>query len=398
MQKLLILDFNIIFTITTSSLLKSPRLYFLDAVRAFAILMMLQGHFVDTLLNPIYRDDAYVAYRVWAYCRGITAPTLFAISGLVVLYLLLKANQKGDDSIRVRKGLSRGLMLIGIGYLLRIPFFSWFKGQFDTYFLVVDVLQCIGLSLLLIIGLYFLSRKNSKILSILLFLIGTIIFLCEPLYRDLRLENVPIVFANYISKANGSIFNIIPWFGYVAYGGFLATIFFRSSQSKRFKQVTVASFFIIGMLLLWFSTDALHLTYYITHIELFERAANFNYLFLRMGNVLMYFTFFYALERFMKQSIVTKIGEKTLNIYVVHFIIIYGSFTGIGLKHFWYKSLEPWEAVFGAIAFMIGVCLIVFHIGKTNVFIYNQLRRLLNLVIKPKNKRNIENDEEVENY
>ena len=86
----------------------------------------------------------------------------------------------------------------------------------------------------------------------------------------------------------------------------------------------------------------------------------------------------------MKQSIVTKIGEKTLNIYVVHFIIIYGSFTGVGLKHFWYKSLEPWEAVFGAIAFMIVVCLIVFHIGKTNAFIYNNLRRLLHLVIKPK--------------
>ena len=90
------------------------------------------------------------------------------------------------------------------------------------------------------------------------------------------------------------------------------------------------------------------------------------------------------LERFMKQSIVTKIGEKTLNIYIVHFVIIYGSFTGIGLKHFWYKSLEPWEVVFGAITFMFVVCIIVFHIGKTNAFIYNNLRRLLHLVVKPR--------------
>lgn len=348
--------------------------------------MMLQGHFIDTLLNPLYRDEVYPAYNVWSYFRGITAPVFFTISGLVVLYLLLKANQKGDDSVRVRKGISRGLMLIGIGYLLRIPFFSWFKGQFDTYFLVVDVLQCIGLSLLILIGLYFLSRKNSYVMSVLLFIIGCVIFLCEPLYRDLRLDNVPVVFANYVSKANGSVFNIIPWFGYVAFGGFLATIFFRSSQSKRFKKITIASFFIIGLLLLFYSTDTLHLVYKLTHIEIFERSANYNYLFLRLGNVLLYFGTFYLLERFMKQSIVTKIGEKTLNIYVVHFIIIYGSFTGIGLKHFWYKSLEPWEAVFGAIAFMFVVCLIVFHIGKTNAFIYNNLRRLLHLVIKPKNK------------
>jgi uncharacterized membrane protein len=357
--------------------------------------MMLQGHFIDTLLNPLYRDDSYLAYTVWSYFRGITAPVFFTISGLVVLYLLLKANQKGDDSVRVRKGISRGLMLIGIGYLLRIPFFSWFKGQFDTYWLVIDVLQCIGLSLLILIGLYFLSKKNSYVMSVLLLIIGCIIFVCEPLYRDLRLENVPIVISNYVSKANGSVFTMIPWFGYVAFGGFLATIFFRSSQSKYFKKITVTAFFVIGMLLLWYSTYALHIAYYITDIELFERAANYNYLFLRLGNVLLYFGTFYLLERFMKQSIVTKIGEKTLNIYVVHFILIYGSFTGIGLKHFWYKSLEPWEAVFGAIAFMIIVCIIVFQIGKTNVFIYNHLRRLLHLVIKSKNSEvDVENEDE----
>jgi uncharacterized membrane protein len=358
--------------------------------------MMLQGHFVDTLLNPLYRDDSYVAYTIWSYFRGITAPVFFTISGLVFLYLVLKANQKGDDSVRIRKGLSRGLMLLVIGYALRIPFFSWLKGQFDTYFLVVDVLQCIGVSLLLIIALYYICKKNSHILSVVLLTIGCLIFLCEPLYRDLKLPNVPLVFSNYLSKANGSIFNIIPWFGYVAFGGFLATIFFRSSQSKRFKQTTVISFFTIGTLLLWCSTPALHQLYQITNFELFERAANFNYLFLRLGNVFVYFGTFYMLERFMKQSIVTKIGEKTLNIYVVHFIIIYGSFTGIGLKHFWYKSLEPWEAVFGAIVFMFVVCLIVFHIGKTNVFIYNHLRRLLHLVVKPKNKGEVENDDDDE--
>ncbi len=372
---------------------QSTRLYFLDAVRAFAILMMLQGHFVDTLLNPLYRDDVYPAYIIWSYFRGITAPVFFTISGLVFLYLLLKANQKGDDSIRIRKGLSRGLMLLVIGYALRIPFFSWLKGQFDTYFLVVDVLQCIGVSLLLIIALYYICRKNSYILSVVLFTMGIVIFLCEPLYRDLALPNVPLVFSNYLSKANGSVFNIIPWFGYVAFGGFLATIFFRSSQSKRFKQVTVVTFFTLGTLLLWFSTDALHILYYLTHFELLERSANYNYLFLRLGNVFVYFGTFYMLERFMKQSIVTKIGEKTLNIYVVHFIIIYGSFTGIGLKHFWYKSLEPWEAVFGALAFIIVVCLIVFHIGKTNVFIYTHLRRLLHIVIRRKDGSVIVGDE-----
>ncbi len=359
--------------------MKANRLYFIDAVRAFAILMMLQGHFVDTLLNPIYRDDSYVAYTVWSYFRGITAPTFFTISGLVFLYLLLKAHAKGSDKQRIQKGATRGVMLLVIGYALRIPFFSWLKGSFDTYFLVIDVLQCIGLSLLILIGLYLLCRRNSYILSIVLLSMGCIIFLTEPLYRTLTLENVPLVFANYLSKSNGSVFTMLPWFGYVAFGGFLATLFFRSSQKKYFKQITVTVFFVSGIVLLLYSTIILQYLYQITSIELFDRSANYNYLFLRLGNVMLYFAFFYMLERFMKQSIVTQIGEKTLNIYIVHFIIIYGSFTGIGLKHFYYKSLDPWEAFFGAIAFIIVVCLIVFHIGKTNAFIYKHLRKFLRL-------------------
>ncbi|RXJ51426.1 heparan-alpha-glucosaminide N-acetyltransferase domain-containing protein [Gelidibacter gilvus] len=364
--------------------MKANRLYFIDAVRAFAILMMLQGHFVDTLLNPIYRDDSYTAYTVWSYFRGITAPVFFTISGLVFLYLLLKAHDKGSDKQRLRKGTTRAAMLIAIGYALRIPFFSWLKGSFDTYFLVIDVLQCIGLSLLLLIGLYLLCRRNSYILSIVLLSIGCVIFVTEPLYRDLTLENVPLVFANYLSKSNGSVFTMLPWFGYVAFGGFLATLFFRNSHKKHFKQITVTAFLVLGVILLQYSTLILQKLFEITNVELFERSANYNYLFLRLGNVLLYFGFFYMLERFMKQSIVTRIGETTLNIYIVHFIIIYGSFTGIGLKHFYYKSLEPWEAVFGALLFIVAVCLIVFHIGKTNAFIYKHLRKLFHLVKPPK--------------
>lgn len=356
--------------------------------------MMLQGHFVDTLLNPIYRDDTYVAYTVWSYFRGITAPAFFTISGLVFLYLLLKANAKGSDKQRLRKGTTRAVVLILIGYTLRIPFFSWLKGSFDTYFLVIDVLQCIGLSLLLLIGLYLVCRRNSYILSIVLLSIGCLIFVTEPLYRNLTLDKIPLVFANYLSKSNGSIFTMLPWFGYVAFGGFFATLFFRNENKKYFKQISVTAFLVLGVVLLLYSTLILQRLFDITKIELFQRSANYNYLFLRLGNVLVYFGFFYMFERFMKQSIVTRIGETTLNIYIVHFIIIYGSFTGIGLKHFYFKSLEPWEAVFGALAFIIAVCLIVFHIGKTNVFIYKYLRKLLHLIKPPKTNGEMSNDQD----
>ncbi|MDG5491361.1 DUF1624 domain-containing protein [Psychroserpens sp. SPM9] len=357
--------------------MKTNRLFFIDAVRAFAILMMLQGHFIDTLLDPIYRDKSNMIFQIWSYFRGITAPTFFAISGLVFLYLLLRAKAKGDDQPRIKKGLYRGLLLIGIGYALRVDIFGWLRGDFNTYIFVIDVLQCIGLSLILLIGCYVLLRKHLQLLSLLLLVLGCLCFLTEPLYRTLDLHHIPKFFANYMTKANGSVFTILPWFGFTAFGGFLATVFFSHAHKNKFRLITVLSFFISGILLIECSSWFLMKLYYWTDIALFKSSAYYNYLFTRFGNVLLLFGVFYAAEPFLKGSLIGKIGQKTLSIYVIHFIIIFGSFTGLGLKHFFAKSLNPTEAILGAIAFMIVVCLIAFHYVKTNAFIYKNVRKLI---------------------
>ncbi len=354
----------------------SKRLYFIDAVRAFAILMMLQGHFIDTLLDPVYKSDKYLAFEIWSYFRGITAPTFFTISGLIFTYLLLKAKEKGTENQRMRKGINRGLMLIGIGYLLRLPLFQWLVGEFNTYFLVVDVLQIIGLSLILIVGLYYCCFKNPTVFSVFTIVIGSVIFVTEPLYRNLSLDNIPLVFSNYVSKSDGSVFTILPWFGYMAFGAYIASAFYRHLEKPNFKPVTLCIFFIVGYILIDWSSHILHYLSKWTDISLFSASANYNYLFTRLGNVLIYFALFYGLERYLKPPLLLKIGQKTLSIYVIHFIIIYGSFTGFGLNSLIGRILTPWQAVFGAILFLVVVCFISFYYVKTNAFIYMHARRM----------------------
>jgi hypothetical protein len=335
--------------------------------------MMLQGHFIDTLLDPIYRDKSFVLYSIWSYFRGITAPTFFTISGLIFTFLLLKAKVKGEDKVRIRKGLIRGLFLIFVGYLIRTPLLQWLTGSFDTYFLVIDVLQCIGLSLILIILLYVISVKKIQIFS--LFNLGSAIaiFVTEPLYRGLSFNNLPIVISNYISKSNGSIFTIIPWFGYVAFGAFLATLFHKYLTKPHFKIKIIVGFIISGILLIFYSSFILCEIAKLTNVKLFLDAASFNYLFTRLGNVFLYFAFFYGFEKYLKIPLILKIGQKTLSIYVIHFIIIYGSFTGIGIKLIG-KNLSPLQAGFGALTFITCVCFISFYYVQTNAFLYNIMR------------------------
>ena len=338
--------------------------------------MMLQGHFIDTLLNPIYRDKTNTIYNIWTYFRGITAPVFFTISGLVFAYLLLKSYTKGNDKIRIKKGLFRGLLLLGIGYSLRINLVSWFSGYFKPYILVIDVLQCIGLSIIMLVLLHMIFKKHSYLFSIVLFIIGCLIFVTEPLYRNLTLEHIPQFIANYMTKANGSVFTILPWFGYSAFGAFLSTVFFRHAHKSRFQLFTIITFFVVGVLLIYISSPFLSLLSDFTNIELFKMSADYNYLFSRLGDVLILFGMFYTFERFLKQSLIVNIGKKTLSIYVIHFIILYGSFTGYGLKRYFSKSLEPSEAIWGAAIFMIVVCLISFHYAKTNTFVYAVIRKI----------------------
>lgn len=342
--------------------------------------MMLQGHFIDTLLEVSYRDSNNTAFKIWEYFRGITAPTFFTISGLIFSYLLIKAKRSGTVKSRMQKGLKRGLMLIGIGYMLRVPIFEWLFGKFSSYFLIVDVLQCIGLSLIIIVIIYKLTFQKTLIFSILMLVLGLTVFTSEPLYRYLELPEIPKLLSNYVSKANGSVFTIIPWFGYVAFGAFISTLFYRYLERPKFKMAIVSGFLIFGIALIFKSSWLFMKLYYWFDISLFKDVAYYNYLFTRLGNVLILFALFYLAENYIKQPLILRIGQKTLSIYVIHFIIIYGSFTGIGLHQLIGKNLVPWQAIIGALIFLSVVCFISFHYAKTNAFVYSNVQKFVDKI------------------
>jgi len=343
-------------------------------MRAFAIIMMLQGHFIDTLLAPEYRDPNNMAFQTWKYFRGITAPIFFTISGIIFSYLLILSKKKGETSVRIRKGFIRGFLLIGIGYALRAPVFEWLIGIFKTYFLIIDVLQCIGLSIIIILIIYYLSFKKTLLFSILMLSLSIIIFITEPLYRNIDVTGIPLIFANYLSTSNGSIFPILPWLGYMFIGSFIATLLYQYLSREKFKPILISGLISIGILLFYFSSSILMSLHKWSQLDVFKEVAYNNYLFTRLGNVLILLAIFYGLERYMKHEIILKIGQKTLSIYIIHFIIIYGSFTGLGLSQLIGKVLNPYQATIGALLFIGIVCCISLYGIKNNDFIYNRLR------------------------
>jgi len=333
---------------------KTNRLFFIDAMRAWAILMMLQGHFIDGLLDPVFRDTSNPVYNIWLYFRGITAPVFFTVSGFIFTYLLIRVPQMGLENPRVAKGVRRGLQLLLIGYLLRLNLFGLFKGQLYNSFYLVDVLHCIGLSILGIIGLYLLtSNKRKDVFPSVLIGITLLLFLLEPVYKQWTFSFLPDLIANYFTKANGSVFTIIPWFGYTALGAFISVLFTKYRESKYLFPAAISIALVVGYLLIYESSRMFDGLYDVTGLELFKMILANNYLFIRLGNVFIVFAVFMVLRQFMTNKTVLNIGASTLSIYVIHFIILYGSFTGLGLYRFLNHSLAPQVAISGALAFMV---------------------------------------------
>jgi len=335
---------------------KTTRLYFVDAMRAWAILMMLQGHFIDGLLDNAFRDNSEIIYSVWKYFRGITAPVFFTVSGFIFTYLLIKVPQKGWQNPRVLKGIKRGLQLLFIGYLLRANLFGLLKGEIYSGFLLVDVLHCIGLSLLGIVGIYLLAHRTNKILlSILLISVTLLLFVFEPIYENWTFGFLPQALANFLTKDNGSVFTIIPWFGYTTFGAFLSVMFAKYKDHKFLYEYAITLSLFTGLTLIFLSSDFFLGLTDLTGVALFKAIANNNYLFIRLGDVFMVFAAFMLFRRLMTNTTLLKIGQSTLSIYIIHFIILYGSFTGLGLYRFFNHQLTPVLAISGAIVFMI-VC------------------------------------------
>ena len=345
-------------------------------MRAWAILMMLQGHFIDGLLDPVFRDPDNGIYRTWLYFRGITAPVFFTASGFIFTYLLLRAPVRGLRNPRIRKGVRRGLQLLLIGYLLRTNLLGLLKGHIYPSFYLVDVLHCIGAALLLIIGIYLLTSRLRPILfPLALVLFSLSLFLWEPVYKLWEYPGWPKALANYFTRANGSVFTIIPWVGYTAIGGALAALFRHYATDRHLYRNSIVLTLLAGWALVSQSSRFFSRLADWTGAELFDLVVANNYLFIRLGDVLLVFAAFMIARRWLKKDLFLKIGQNTLSIYVIHFIILYGSFTGLGLYRFFNHSLTPAQAIPGAIAFMVGCTAIALFYDANETRILGPIRQ-----------------------
>lgn len=325
--------------------------------RSLAILLMLEGHFVDITLADefrrpdsvaIFTDNQYYFYDAWEYLRGLTAPIFLTITGVVFVYLLVgNEGAKYSENPRVIKGYKRVIELFFWGYLL----------QFSSF----HILECIAVGLVIILGLYALFKLFRFIpLWCYFFAAGTFIFLFDIYIEQLPAEtfwpvNAPFFIQNMLRGPVHLVrFPIFPWLGFTLYGAFIGSLLFKfKTQVLKFYFPFI--FIITGFILYFFSYDILNQINLRFFDGKFERLTYIEWLYFRFGLILIIIGILNLINVIIgtiSNNIFLKVGQYTLTIFVLHFIILYGRLVGFGLVHIIHHNLNPLFTGIGVVLFI----------------------------------------------
>lgn len=354
--------------------MQKTRLYFIDIARSIAILLMLEGHFVDNGLMDVYRDTNNDIYNAWLFIRGFTSPIFLTITGIVFTYLLIGNNHlEYFKNNRIKKGYKRVVELLFWGYVVQVYAFH--------------VLQCIGIGILSILILYGIYKAVKIIpLWVYFFFAGTIIFSSYIVISSWPKEyywpeSAPIFIQNMF-HGKYSIFPILPRMGYTMYGAMIGVILY-TYKSKVKEWSFILSVFLIGAFLYFFLKDVLlildgifaHPIYHLYKVD---------WLYECLGMVLIILSILITLEKFIgeiKPNLFLKIGQNTLTIYILHMVLLYGSITGFGINKVIHKNLTPCQILPATICFILFFVILIYYLDEIKLkldFILKPIKKLVN--------------------
>jgi uncharacterized membrane protein len=329
------------------------RVNFIDALRGYAILMMIQGHTVDVVLQDKFRTRDSLAYNIWDHMRGLTAPTFFFAAGLIFAYLLLREEQHEPGSnTRIVKGLQRAAWLMVFGFLAQFHFYDLQRllvGSPDRWeFLSYShVLHTIAITLIFIILIFLLVRNRPRFAVPLAWLLATLsTFFLAGKVLAWDPQSLPFKLLSLFTHPDNSYFPALPWAGFGLAGACFGWLIWTTRWHE--KWWFFASLCSLGI--------ALFLVYY-------PFVGDHGWLQFRLSSApaLIGIIGLLSLRGWIPEFVIRS-GQETLTIFLLHLVILYGALSGYGLHKLWPKELDPVQTIFLALVMEISVIALAWHL------------------------------------
>ncbi len=333
-------------------------------MRGFAVIVMVIGHSLDSILNVGVRStDLFGVYNA---ARGFTAPMFLFISGFAFIVATSKYwEEYRSFTLRLRKRLSKMGLLLVIGYALHFPFFSFSKILDATgpaeleHLLQVDVLQCLAVCILFMHLLIFILPSPRAFIATLAS-VAAVIVLASPIVWAYDFGPfLSHVVSPYLNQQQVSLFPIFPYGGFL-YAGVVAGYFFRRAKAdgrdrEFFLRLTWGGAFAIVAAIL---IDRLPVSVYPMH-DFWKTSPNF--FLIRVGVIALIASFFFTIARHIsgipaRQLVL--LGQTSLLVYAIHLIVVYGSPVNRGLLQLIGQTLPLVQALMYAAGVLLAMLLL----------------------------------------
>lgn len=320
---------------------KPSRIITVDVARALAVIFMVQGHTLDVLLAPAFREGGF--FNCWLFLRGLTAPMFLTLSGFSFIVVSSRRWESFTSATSALKHrIFRFSFLICIGYLMHLPVrnpldIRWMHAESWAQWAQIDVLQCIGLTLLLLQCLILVTR-TPKAFGFSIFALGVLAVVTTPLlWKAAWLNLLPNMVSAYVDGARGAVFPVFPWAGYII-GGALLGLFYtwkRNGSAAPVFAVCGLSMAIVGFAIDQMMAHAVRdLHFWRTSPHLFL---------MRFGGVMVILSIIDWAAKWQPfpQRVVQTLAKESLFVYVLHLFILYGSVWNSGLRQEIGATLGP---------------------------------------------------------
>ncbi|MGB9464089.1 MAG: heparan-alpha-glucosaminide N-acetyltransferase domain-containing protein [Candidatus Acidiferrum sp.] len=327
------------------------RLSYIDWMRGLACVLMFQTHCYDSWLSPEARKSAVF---VWSQLGGtLPAPLFIFLSGISFALVTERLREKGATPAEIAKTtIRRGAEIFALGLLFRLQEYALgFRWSPWTDLLRVDVLNILGLSMMLMGLLCWLSASRSPVDASALpqtvaasrshgiftgLLAATIVAMLTPLlWTTHRPSLLPWPLESYVNGVHifghpqPWLFPLFPWSAF-AFVGLAVGFFLFTNIAKRHEGLIFAALGGGGILacLLSNKLDASPIQLYPVY-DYWHTSPNF--FLMRCGILLIILFCVYAWCRWglaqMGFSPIIQLGKTSLLVYWVHIEFVYGRFS-----------------------------------------------------------------------
>ena len=196
-------------------------------MRGLAVLCMIEHHTFDAFLAPGLHGTA--PDRLFRFLGGVAAPSFLFLAGLAIVLMMERQVARGLP-VRAASlgGVRRGLWIFAGAYLFRLQ--EWalaFGGAPWTDLMRIDVLNCIGVALVLVSLAWGASRRPIA----LCLLLAAATALLAPLVWSAPLGFLPQHLADYLhGQEPRALFPLFPWVAHAFAGAAVGVIVARTAR------------------------------------------------------------------------------------------------------------------------------------------------------------------------